>query len=96
MNPATSCLIQVYLIYLLGMLLISHCLGLKDQNEVFSLTIDLKDIPREITSKHKSQNGKGYYYTFNVKVEIRVYYKVAVTVFLCNNGKKLADYQTKL
>jgi hypothetical protein len=68
----------------------------QDQNQVFDLPIDLKQIPKKASTKHKSQDGRGNYFVFNVKVEIRVFSMVDVTVSLCHDGKILANYQTNL
>ena len=68
----------------------------QDQNEVFNVPIAMKDVPKEICTKHKNQDGRGYHYVFNVKVEVQVYFTVDVTVSLCHDGKILATYPTKL
>ena len=68
----------------------------QDQNEVFNIPIDLTQIPKEICTKRKTRDGKGNYFDFKVKVEVRVYDTVDVTISLCHDGKILATYPTRL
>ncbi|KAF4625147.1 hypothetical protein G7Y89_g13022 [Cudoniella acicularis] len=66
------------------------------RDEIRHLDIDIRQIPKEFSSKHKSQDVRGSYFLFDLKVEIRVYDRVDVIVRLSRDGRRLADYDTRL